>query len=305
MSGSMCTGKSMRKLTMKQKNRTMENVYPLVPFSYFLFVTAAAMFTVHPLFAAAQFSVAGLWTVHLGGWAAYRKKIPWMLGVTAAVTAGNMILSHNGEIVLWYALGNAVTLEAMLYGLTMGVVLTTVLLWIGAAGTVLTMDRILALSGGVFPSLTLTLSTMLRYLPLLKRRYRVIRQAQNAMGRGGADMSLPGKIRQRAKEFSILISWSLEHAIDTADSMESRGYGSRRRSSFAIFRFRKSDGVHLAAILVLGTAALLAVLLPGMRAYYYPTIMLPPVSAQSALWSAGYLGLLCYPAVAGRLGGRR
>ena len=95
-----------------------------------------------------------------------------------------MILSHDGEMVLWYALGNAITVEAMLYGMTMGMVLVTVLLWISVAGNVLTMDKILALSGRIFPSLTLTLSTMLRYLPLLKRRYRVIRQAQNAMGRG-------------------------------------------------------------------------------------------------------------------------
>ena len=127
-----------------------------------------------------------------------------------------MILSHDGEMVLWYALGNAITVEAMLYGMTMGMVLVTVLLWISVAGNVLTMDKILALSGRIFPSLTLTLSTMLRYLPLLKRRYRVIRQAQNAMGRGiaGSGREPFRKIRQRAKEFSILISWSLENAID-------------------------------------------------------------------------------------------
>ena len=276
----------------------MEKAHPMVPFVYFLFVMAAAMFTVHPVLVAAQFIAASFWTARLWSWRVYRKKIPWMLGVAAVTTVGNMILSHDGEMVLWYALGNAVTVEAMLYGLTMGIVLITVLLWISAAGNVLTMDKILALSGRIFPSLTLTISTMLRYLPLLKRRYRVIRQAQNAMGRtaAGSGARLFGNIRQWAKEFSILISWSLEHAIDMADSMESRGYGSRKRTSFVICRLTGREGLYLTVIFLLGMAALAAALLPGMKAYYYPTFWLPPLSWQSIVCCGGYLGLLLCPA---------
>ncbi len=285
---------------MRQKRREIDKCHPLVPFAYVLSVMVAAMFTVHPVLVAAQFIAVSFWTAQFQGWRAYRKKIPWMLGVTAVTTVGNMILSHDGEMVLWYALDNAITVEAMLYGMTMGMVLVTVLLWISVAGNVLTMDKILAISGRIFPSLTLTISTMLRYLPLLKRRYRVIRQAQNAMGRGiaGSGVSLFGKIRQRTKEFSILISWSLENAIDTADSMESRGYGSRKRTSFVIYRFTGRDGLRLAVIFPLGTAALMAVLLPGMKAYYYPTLWLPPLSWQSAVCYGAYLGLLLYPAAA-------
>ena len=285
----------------------MENIHPLVPFLYFLFVAAAAMFALHPVLVAAQLAAASFWSVRFQGWRAYRKRIPWIMMAAAVTTVGNMILSHDGEMVLWYALGNAITVEAMLYGLTMGIVLVTVLLWISVAGNVLTMEKILALSGRIFPSLTLTISTMLRYLPLLKRRYRVIRQAQNAMGRGvdGNGTSLPGRIRQRSKEFSILISWSLEHAIDTADSMESRGYGSRRRSSFVIYRFRSRDGMHLAMIVLLGIIALAAALLPGMKAYYYPALWLPPLSWQCMVCYGGYLGLLLYPAVIEAQGGKR
>ena len=43
------------------------------------------------------------------------------------------------------------------------------------------------------------------------------------------------------KIFSAMISWALENAIDTADSMKARGYGLPGRTAFSIFIFDKRD----------------------------------------------------------------
>ena len=42
---------------------------------------------------------------------------------------------------------------------------------------------------------------------------------------------------------SILVTWALENAIETADSMKSRGYGLKGRTAFSIYRFNRRDKI--------------------------------------------------------------
>ena len=49
------------------------------------------------------------------------------------------------------------------------------------------------------------------------------------------------KIRYALNMVSILVTWALENAIETADSMKSRGYGLRGRTAFSIYRFNRRD----------------------------------------------------------------
>ena len=56
----------------------------------------------------------------------------------------------------------------------------------------------------------------------------------------------------------------------TADGMAARGYGSGKRTSFALYRFHRRDGIVLSVIGVLFLAAT-AGILSGAAAYqYYP-----------------------------------
>ena len=50
------------------------------------------------------------------------------------------------------------------------------------------------------------------------------------------------KIRYALNMVSILVTWALENAIETADSMKSRGYGLRGRTAFSIYRF--TEGIN-------------------------------------------------------------
>ena len=71
---------------------------------------------------------------------------------------------------------------------------------------------------------------------------------------------------------SIMVTWSLENAIETADSMKSRGYGLPGRSAFSIYRFDSRDR---SAILWLGFCCWFIVfgwLCGGYSFRYYPTL---------------------------------
>lgn len=96
----------------------------------------------------------------------------------------------------------------------------------------ITPDKFLYLFGRVLPVLSLLLSMSFRFIPLLKNRYREISMGQRCMGRQGGGLIQRGRLL--AKKVSILISWSLEAAIETSDSMESRGYGLKGRTLLSL-----------------------------------------------------------------------
>ena len=85
--------------------------------------------------------------------------------------------------------------------------------------------------------------------------------------------------------FSILVTWSLENAVDTADSMRARGYGLPGRSAFSIFTLTKRDKLLLAVMGLLGGTVIAGYALGALSWRYYPSVK-----------GAGFapLSVLCY-----------
>ncbi len=92
---------------------------------------------------------------------------------------------------------------------------------------------------------------------------------------------------------SIMISWALENAIETADSMKSRGYGLKGRSAFSIYKMTKRDKRALGIISFLGIHILLGSILGAFKWRYFPTIKgIEKISIYSvSIWIA--YGILC------------
>lgn len=90
----------------------------------------------------------------------------------------NPLFSHNGVTPLFFLNGNPVTLEAVLYGLDIAVMLVAVLYWFKGYNHVMTSDKFLFLFGRAIPRLALVLSTALRFVPLLKVQIRRVSRAQ-------------------------------------------------------------------------------------------------------------------------------
>jgi energy-coupling factor transport system permease protein len=69
-----------------------------------------------------------------------------------------------------------------------------------------------------------------------------------------------------------MVTWALENAIETADSMKSRGYGLKGRSAFSIYRFDARDRAALLFLLTCGAFIILGAFLGVLRWRYYPTM---------------------------------
>ena len=105
-------------------------------------------------------------------------------------------------------------------------------------------------------------------------------------------------IENGATVLSTLTTWALEGGIVTADSMRSRGYGSGRRTSFAIYRFAGRDMVLAAVMLLCVAAVLICAGAGGAEAAFIPTLSLAHLNEPAtAAMSAAYFIFLAIPTV--------
>lgn len=271
--------------------------HPLLNFTYFAFVIGITMFSMHPAFLLASFGLSWCYSILLRGKQAIRFNGLVLLPAVVLMTLFNTLNVHNGVTVLFYLNENRITLEAIVYGLASAVMLTSVIIWFSCFGTIVTADKFIYLFGRAAPVLALTLSMVMRYIPLLRNRFREVAAGQRCMGRGLKGTSWLGRIRQFGKELSILIAWSLEASIESADSMEARGYGLHGRTSFHLFRFAGGELWLLAAMVLLGGVTTAACAMGETSIYYYPAILLPRFSAVQAAGLGAYLALMLLPVI--------
>ena len=122
----------------------------------------------------------------------------------------------------------------------------------------MTSDKFIYLFGRIIPGLSLILSMVLRFVPRYTAQIKVISNAQKCVGRDVTQGNVIAKARNGIKILSIMTTWALENAIETADSMRARGYGLPKRTSFSIFRFDNRDKVTFAVM-----AGLIVIVLIG------------------------------------------
>ena len=58
----------------------------------------------------------------------------------------NPLISHNGQLVVLYVNGNAITIEAILYGVAMSTMIVAIILWFSCYNEVMTSDKFIYLS---------------------------------------------------------------------------------------------------------------------------------------------------------------
>ena len=222
--------------------------HPAVNFLYFVLVIAFSMCLTHPVCLLLSVCGAVIYHAVLLGPRSLRKSAVWMVPMAVLAAVINPAFTHQGVTILAYLpSGNPLTLESMLYGLASAALLSATLLWFTCYNAVMTSDKFIYLFGRVIPALSLVLSMTMRFVPRFRTQLHTVAQAQKYMGRDTENGSLLRRTKNAMKVFSIMVTWSLESAIETADSMKSRGYGEKGRTAFSIYRMDDRDRSLLAA----------------------------------------------------------
>ena len=245
-------------MILGEKNRdTFSGFHPLVVFIFFIGALFFGMIFVHPIFLCSSlFAASSYYVSAFGIYGIFDilKKLPLVI----AIGIINPVFNYRGETVLFSYFGRNYTLEALYYGLCIGVMFVSVLVWFSGYNLVMTKDKFLYIFGRSFPLMSLTLSMILRLIPIYKRKLEQIICARECIGKNMSILNKRSDIRDKIKAaenggviVSALTSWALEGGIITADSMRARGFGTGKRSYFNKYSLSGRDLVLLILMLLL------------------------------------------------------
>lgn len=220
--------------------------HPAVPAVLFTGIILLAMFGLEPRLVAASLAGAVLFALATQGVAAALDKLRWQAPLLILICVINPLFNVRGTHLLFRAGPFLVYAESAAYGLVMGALLIAVLMWIENMAYLVGHDELLALSGGMFPTLALMFSMTMRLVPQLISRASTVRTALLATTAARAPVSAK---RSRVRIMDALMSWALEDSIERGDAMRARGWGAvRRRSSYDAHPFRMRDLIALALV---------------------------------------------------------
>ena len=283
---------------MNEMVDSFRKYHPLVNFLYFSLVIGFSMVLAHPLAQMISFSCACAYAVQVEGKKAVLFSLKWCLPMMLLTAFMNPAFSHEGVTILVYLpTGNPLTLESILYGLSAGLMLATVMLWFLNFDRVITSDKFIYLFGRIIPALSLVLSMTLRFVPKFKAQMGSVVDAQRCIGRDISQGSLWRRTRIAVTVLSIMITWSLENAIETADSMKSRGYGLKGRTAFSIYRLDERDKMAMVFLGFCGTYLLCGSMISAFGFRYFPSIRYVGLDAASLSFQFVYFALCIMPVV--------
>lgn len=269
--------------------------HPAVNFGWFCAVIGIGIFLIHPVFLVIAVLASMCYALILGGKGTLKFIVCFLLPMVLLVTVVNALVNPRGNTVLLYTEYSQITMEAGIYGLTTGLMLATILLWFSCYNRVMTSDKFVYLFGRVIPAISLIFSMVMRFVPNFKMQIKKISEAQRCIGRDISNGRIRDKIHHGILIVSIMFTWSLENAIDSADSMRSRGYGLKNRTHFSIYRFDSRD-VSAAIFLAIITGIVLAGMAMGKCSIeFYPQIIMAGFDWASGIIYGAYVILCFFP----------
>ena len=279
-----------------QNKDAFSGYHPLVNFLFFALVLGGTMVFMHPVSLCISLAGALGYSIYLKGWK--RGSLPVLLPMMLMAAILNPAFNHEGMTILTYLpSGNPLTLESIAYGIAAGGMLAAVILWFSCYTEVMTSDKFVYLFGRILPALSLLLSMTLRFVPRFKAQFHVVQEAQKCVGRDISNGSILSRVKHMVTIFSIMVTWALENAIETADSMKSRGYGLPGRTAFSVYRFQERDKIALLWMLFCGCYIGCGAFLDGLKWRYFPTIQGVALTPWTVSLHLVYLAL-CYTPVA-------
>lgn len=280
--------------------------HPAVPATYVAVTLVLTMSSMQPALIAISLVGALAFGLTSRGATATLAGLRWQLPIILLIAVVNPLFSASGSTVLFYIGARAVYLESLCYGVAMGGMFVASVLWFAAAAEMLPAERVMALLGNRAPIICLMISMTMRLIPKFARRAHAIFAAQDAVAlscgsaepdgvrldgaqlprnatRAAARAERRAKTRSRLRATSVLMGWSMEDSLETADAMRARGWGAvARRSTYARYRFTDADAFAAAGLVIGG--ALCSLIAFGATSQY---VFYPVMSELIAWW--GYV----------------
>ena len=195
------------------KRDAFADCHPLINFLFYIGALIGGMFFLHPAFVLCALFFSALHYRIVKGREAWRF-LSGLLPLFAFLTVMNPVFNTYGNRVLFvWHIGRIVperpyTMEALLYGMALGGMFISVLLWFASYNTEMTEDKFLYLFGRLSPSISLVLTMVLRLVPNYQRKAGQLSAARRGIGKGAEEGSTKEKVWHGLTILSALLSWA-------------------------------------------------------------------------------------------------
>ncbi len=248
--------------------------HPLVNVLFFISIIAFGMLLRHPVYLVISFISSTAYYLKLSGKDGRKTVFRFLLPMLLFVVIINSFFNHYGVTTLFILpSGNNFTFEALVMGIVSGITVVSVIQWFFCCNEVVTEDKFMHIFGRILPKGALVVSMILRFVPLYRRRYKEISQARKCMGLNGTD-SFICKMKNTFKNIGILVSWSFENAIETADSMKARGYGLKGRTYYSRFQWQTGDTLALILLVLFDALIIFGLVSNSAYCIYNPYVII-------------------------------
>lgn len=222
-------------------NYGFRTLHPLVLVTYYITAVIAITINRHPLFL--FFTILLLiifnWSIDKGK--TLKSWFRFLLLFALLLFLINPLVNHRGQHILFYLFNNPVTLEAVVQGLINGFTFLAVMLLFITFPLIVHSEKFLFLFSKVFPKWGLVAMLAVRFVPLFRIRLQEMVAVQRTQGINIARGAMRQRLKNGIKLVQMLLTWSLEDGIETADSMAARGYGIQKRSQYNPYQMHAED----------------------------------------------------------------
>lgn len=283
--------------------RTLDIYHPAVPCVYFVSAVLITMLAFHPVITLLSLVFSLITYACLRGVRTCARSLLWICPLVLLIACANALFSQNGVTELARLGEYVVYAESCAYGLCMGAMLVAVIMWFACATCVLSSGKIMALLSRRLPTISFMMSYILRLVPLFAARGAHIARVQKVCTPAGSNAT-PARtnavsvqvaaaqlgsvcstavhpvplhksarlhIREGARILSVLMGWSMEDSLESADAMRARGWGvSARRTRYIRCRFRLRDSVALVCVCALAMLSIVLSVVATSQFQFYP-----------------------------------
>lgn len=285
----------------QEKNNLLHKVHPMALIIYVFALSLFALLFSHPFYLFGLFVSVALVIIAADIFKEWLFYLKISFGLIIMILVINTFFVQLGStILLWgpYIPGIGkirITLEAILFGLNMGLRFLIIMSAFCLLTYVLHPDRALKLMGRLGNKWVLALTISTRLLPLMVSDFGRIYDVQRCRGVNFAGKSKVGRVKNFFPIINAMILSSLERSFQLAEVLQARGYGVGRRSHYTREIFRPRDFIIFLS-LVLATILGLWLIWQGFTDFvFYPRLQ--RVSIREALNAFFYSMFFIFPAV--------
>ena len=251
-------------------------IHPAVYIIYYLVLIIFAFLFNNPYYLISLLVCVSVLIILQGISSEFKNLIRFFIPMSLLIIILNPLVSHVGVTKI-YLMGNYfITLEAVTYGILMSLSLLIILLLFTSYSNAVSYQEMLYIFSKKFPNISMIIIMALRFIPLLNFRLsevnKVFQFDQKHFNNEKKDEGKIDKLKNTAKMLAVVVSWSLEESMLTANSMKARGYGITQRTSYLSFKFRKIDYYFMVIVLVSALVCIAGLLQGQGRIEIYPQL---------------------------------